>query len=305
MSIVTTTIEDHPRAPPEPPIFANMLRVGEGYFETMGIDLLEGRTFQPSDGAVGFRAVVVSESFARQWWPDMSPLGRRIGNVGNSDENWWQIVGVVSDVRHAGLESDPEQMVYYPSVFGQVQNPGTVRTMDIVVKTSGSPLQLVPVVRRELRDLHPRIPLSNPRSMEDVFDAAMAGTSFTMAMLGAASGIALLLGLVGIYGVISYVVSLRTTEIGVRMAMGATAPSVRGMVVRQGLVLAFVGVGMGLVGAGALSRFISSLLYGVSALDPLTYGVVAVALVSVAACASWIPARRAAAVDPSQALRDE
>jgi ABC-type antimicrobial peptide transport system permease subunit len=141
--------------------------------------------------------------------------------------------------------------------------------------------------------------------MKDVFRAATARTSFTMTMLGAASAIALLLGLVGIYGVISYVVSQRTREIGVRMALGATAPSVRGMVVRQGLALAGAGVGLGLLTAGFLSSLMSSLLFGVGALDPFTYASVSLALVGVAALASWLPARRAAGVDPSRALREE
>jgi ABC-type antimicrobial peptide transport system permease subunit len=141
--------------------------------------------------------------------------------------------------------------------------------------------------------------------MEEVVAAATARTSFTMALLGAASGIALLLGLVGIYGVVSYVVSQRTREIGVRMALGASAPSVRRMVVRQGLALAGAGVGVGLVAAGLASTLMSSLLYGVRAIDPVTYAAVAAALVAVATAASWIPARRAAGVDPAWALRAE
>ncbi|MGW8267403.1 MAG: FtsX-like permease family protein, partial [Longimicrobiales bacterium] len=278
----------------------------EGYFGALGIRLLEGRTFQAGDGAEGTRAAIVSESFARHWWPDVSPLGRRLGDGGGPDgTDWWQIVGVVADVRHQDLQGDPEEMVYYPLTIGPASAPQTARSVDILVKTAGDPLQLVPVLRQELRDLNPRIPLSNPRTMEAVFSAATARTSFTMAMLGAASGIALLLGLVGIYGVVSYVVAQRTKEIGVRMALGATGSSVRGMVVRQGLGLATVGVALGLLAAGLLSSVMSSILFGVSALDPLTYGAVAVALVAVAVLASWIPAVRAASVDPSSALREE
>ena len=141
--------------------------------------------------------------------------------------------------------------------------------------------------------------------MEDVFRNATSRTSFAMAMLGAASGIALLLGLVGIYGVISYMVAQRGKEIGVRMAMGATGPSIRGMVVRQGLGLTVVGVVLGLVAAGLLSSVLSSILFGVAALDPLTYGAVGVGMILTAVLASWIPARRAAAMDPSRALREE
>ncbi len=300
----TIEVEDQPRGPDDLPVFSSRMSVGPGYFEAMGIPLRSGRTFQDGDGADGVRAAVISESFARHWWPDADPIGRRLGG-GDGEESWWQIVGVVGDVHQRALEGDPEEMVYFPLVVGLPAQPQVIRTLDIVVRTSGSPLQLVPVLRRELRDLNPRIPLSNPRTMDAVFGAATAGTSFTMAMLGAASGIALLLGVVGIYGVISYVVSQRTREIGVRMALGASAPSVRRMVVRQGMVLALAGAGVGLVVAGSLSRLMASLLFGVSALDPLTYGGVAASLLLVAMLASWLPARRAAAVDPSRALREE
>ena len=153
--------------------------------------------------------------------------------------------------------------------------------------------------------MNPRIPLANPRTMAEVFRASTARTSFTMAMLGAASGIALLLGLIGIYGVISYVVSQRTREIGIRMALGATAPSVRTLDVRQGLGLALGGVALGLLAAAGMSRVMESVLFGVSAIDPLTYGGVAGALVAVAMLASWLPALRAASVDPSLALRSD
>jgi putative ABC transport system permease protein len=303
IAMTTVPVEDHPRGPEELPIFANWLLVDEGYFQVMGIPLLEGRTFQSGDGAAGVRAVVVSRSFARKWWPDSSPLGRRLGS--RDGEDWWQIVGVVDDVRHQDLQAEPEEMFYYPLTVGSPDAPGTARSLDILVKATSSPLQLVPVLRRALRDINPRIPLSNPRTMEDVFRSATSRTSFAMAMLGAASGIALLLGLVGIYGVISYMVAQRGKEIGVRMAMGATGPSVRGMVVRQGLGLTAAGVVLGLVAAGLLSSVLSSILFGVAALDPLTYGAVGVVMILTAVLASWIPARRAAAMDPSRALREE
>jgi len=177
--------------------------------------------------------------------------------------------------------------------------------MAIVLKTDTDPLSLVPVLRREAQALNPRIPVSDPRTMESMVSGATSRTSFTMALLGAASGIALLLGLVGIYGVVSYVVSQRTREIGVRIALGATAPAVRAMVVRHGLFLSGMGVAVGLLAAGALSSLLASILYGVRPIDPLTYGTVAVALVLVSLAASWLPARRAASVDPARALRAE
>jgi hypothetical protein len=269
----------------------------------MGIELLEGRPLERGDGADGRRAVVVSEAFARHWWPDVTPLGRRVRQ--GPFEDWYEIAGVVADVRQTGLEVPSEEMVYFPALWGAADQPIATRTMDLVVRVAeGDPLQLLPLVRREVQALNPRIPLASPRTMMDVFDAATARTSFTMTMLGTASLVALVLGLVGIYGVVSYVVSQRTREIGVRLALGASGREVRGMVVRQGIALAGVGVGVGLVAAAGLSRVMASLLFGVSAVDPLTYGAVALTLGSVAVLASWLPAVRAAAVDPAIALRE-
>jgi predicted lysophospholipase L1 biosynthesis ABC-type transport system permease subunit len=222
---------------------------------------------------------------------------------GPAEQDWFQIAGVVADARYESLVAPAEEMVYWPSTLGPADDPQPTRAMQVVVKAGSDPLALLPVLRREAEALNARIPLSNPRTMEDILDEATSRTSFTMALLGVASGVALLLGLVGIYGVVSYVVSQRTREIGVRMALGATAPSVRGMIVRHGLVLAGAGVVTGLVAAGVLSSVLASLLYGVSPTDPLTYAVVAAALVVVSVAATWIPAARAAGVDPARALR--
>jgi putative ABC transport system permease protein len=304
MSFYSIDVEDQPRAADELPVFASADQVETGYLEAMGIRILEGRAFQSGDGAEGARSVVVSESFANHWWPGASALGRRVRH-GFPGEEWYQIVGVAADAHYASLTEAPEEMIYWPATVGAAAQPQPTRGMDIVVKTGTDPLALVPVLRREAQALNPRIPVSNPRTMDSIVSDASSRTSFTMALLGAASGIALVLGLVGIYGVVSYVVSQRTREIGVRIALGATAPAVRGMVVRHGLFLSGVGVLIGLVAAGALSSILAKLLYGVSALDPLTYGSVAVALVTVSVAASWIPAMRAAGVDPARALRSE
>ena len=295
-------VEDHPRAEGELPVLASHNSVEPGYLEALGIDLLDGRTLERGDGAEGTRSVVVSESFARHWWPDATALGRRI-RMGMPDEDWFQIVGVVADAKYESLEGTAEEMVYWPSTLGSAAEPEPTRALLVVIKATTDALALLPALRREAAALNARVPLSNPRTMEDVVDDATARTSFTMALLGSASGIALLLGLVGIYGVISYVVSQRTREIGVRMALGATAPSVRGMIVRHGLVLAGAGAVAGLLAARALSSVLGSLLYGVSPTDPLTYAAVAGALVVVSVVATWIPAARAAGVDPARALR--
>ena len=194
-------------------------------------------------------------------------------------------------------------MIYRPTVGGNAEELQVARQLPLMVRVSGDPMAILPVIRREVRALNPRIPISTPRTMAEVAKQATARTSFTVAMLGVASGVALLLGMIGIYGVISYVVSQRTREIGVRMALGASAPGVRTMVVKQGMGLAAVGIVAGLVGAWLMSSVMTSLLFGVSATDPATYAAVALLLSLVAAVASWLPAQRAAGVDPARALR--
>jgi putative ABC transport system permease protein len=180
-----------------------------------------------------------------------------------------------------------------------------VRTRELIVRVSGDPLAFLPVVRGAVRELNARIPLSNPRTMREVMRGAAAETSFTMAVLGSASVRRPAARPVGIYGVVSYVVTQRTRELGVRMALGATRTSVHRMVVRQGVTLAAIGIAAGLLLAGAASRVIETLLFGVSARDPITYLLVATSLVAVAWLASWIPAARAASVDPAIALRQD
>jgi putative ABC transport system permease protein len=281
---------------------AHVTYVDPGYFETLRIPVVDGRTLGDGDAADAFRGLVVSRAYAERWWPDASALGRRLSVLGGDP---WEIVGVVENVRHRGLQEDPEEMLYVPTLTGAVAEPQVARTRELLVRVAGEPMAFLPMVRNEVRELNSQLPVSNPRSVEDVARASAAATSFTMAILGAASLVALLLGLVGIYGVVSYVVTQRTREIGVRMALGATGASVRRMVVQQGVGLAGIGIGAGLIIAAWASRLMDSLLYGVSSHDPVTYGLVAVTLLAVAALASWLPARRAAGVDPTTALRQE
>jgi predicted permease len=304
MSFTGMVLEDHPRAEDELPIFASWVLAGPEYFGTMGIRVRQGRDFQAGDSGTGMRATAVSQAFADRWWPDTSPLGRRM-RFGSNNEEWYQIVGVVDNVRQDRLEEVADEMVYFPLVTEANGQANAVRNVDVVIRTTSEPLALGPVLRERIRTLNTRIPIANVRTGEDVFESAAARTSFTAAMLGAASGIALLLGLIGIYGVISYVVSQRTREIGVRMALGASRSDVRGMVVRQGLILGGVGVALGLIAAAPLSRLMRSLLYGVRPVDPMTYVIVGLSLIAVATAASLIPAVRAAAVDPGRALRIE
>jgi predicted permease len=299
--MTTQELEDHPRGPGERPIFASNNFASPGFFEALDIPLIEGRTFQAGDRGDQTLAAIVSESFARTWWPDASALGRRI----DGEPGELEIVGVVGDVHYQSLEAPAEEMIYRSTVFGSAEDLQTIRQLSLVVRVSGDPTAILPVIRREVRALNPRIPISTPRTMADVSRQATARTSFTVAMLGVASGVALFLGMIGIYGVISYVVSQRTREIGVRMALGASAPAVRRMVVGQGMGMAGVGVVVGLLGAWLTSSVMTSLLFGVSATDPVTYASVALALSFVAGIASWLPAQRAAAVDPARALRQD
>jgi predicted permease len=296
--------EDRPVAEGQIAPLVNVRQVGPGYFAAMGITLAEGRELTFDEGGDLTRAVVVSEAVARTFWPGQSALGRRIRGQGDT-QHAWEVVGVVSDVRFERLDREPGLLVYLPLIYGNPPNLIQTRQFAAVLHVSGDPLAFVPAAREALREADPRLPMVDPTTMEKVARDAMAATSFTALLLGIAAGIALLLGTVGIYGVVSYVVSRRTQEIGVRMALGAPGSQVLREVVAQGMVLTGAGVAVGLLGAWGVSRVLATLLYGVSPTDPATYAATAAALAGVAALASWIPARRAAQVDPVVALRAE
>jgi ABC-type antimicrobial peptide transport system permease subunit len=215
------------------------------------------------------------------------------------------VIGVVGDVRFDAVEDEPLPLAYFPALMGSPEAPVPSRMMDVVVRVAGDPLDAVALARNALRDVDPRLPMINPQTVQAVVDQSMAANSFTVILLGIAAGIALLLGTVGIYGVISYIVSRRTQEIGVRMALGAPGEVVLRSVVGQGMTLAGIGLAVGLLGAWGLSRAMTSMLFGVTATDPLTFGGTAALLALVALAAVWIPARRASRVDPVEALRSE
>jgi predicted permease len=276
-----------------------------GYFGAMRISMLQGRDLTWEDQADQTRGVVVSETLARSFWPDGNALGRQVRSQGS--EHSWEVVGVVADVRFDGVEEEPLPMIYYPVLEGTPESPrgDASRSMAVVLRVSGDPLAAIPTAREALRAADPRLPMINPRTVESVVEDSMAATSFTVLMLGIAAGIALLLGTVGIYGVISYIVSRRTQEIGVRMALGAPGEVVLRSVLKQGMALTGVGLVIGLLGAWGMSNALSSLLYGVATTDPVTFLGTAVFLGLVAILATWVPARRAARVDPVEALRSE
>jgi predicted permease len=274
-----------------------------GYLEIMGIPVLEGRAPEWEDQADRYRGIVISETLARAFWPDESAVGHQIRNR-RSDFSW-EVVGVAGDVRFDDVQDEPLPLAYFPVLGGTPEAVEPARSMDVVVRSSADPLGAIPLVRDALRAVDPRLPMINPRTVERIVEESMASTSFTALLLAIAAGIALLLGTVGIYGVISFIVSRRTQEIGVRMALGAPAEVVLRSVLSQGMTLTGIGVGVGLLGAWGLSRVLASLLYGVAATDPLTFGGTAVLLGVVALAAVYLPARRAARVDPMEALRSE
>ncbi len=309
-----TWFQDFPITADEVPDVIETNRVTAGFLETMGVRLLEGRTLDAFDARDRTGAVVVTRALAEHYWPGESALGKRLSqnsDVGRataeSDIPWQTIVGVVEDVRTVQMDQEPVPLLFFP-LLQDIPDGGSDRTpnsMAWAIRTSGEPTALLPAIRQTVWAQDPNIPIADIRTMESMVRDSMARTSFSMALLVIAALVALLLGTVGIYGVISYVVTQRTREMGIRLALGAEEGLVAGMVLRQGGVLAGLGILIGLVGALGLTRLMEALLYGVSATDPLTFLAVPVVLGAVALLASWLPARRAARTDPVEALRAE
>ncbi len=295
------TVEGRPSAPPgQNHGLSNFQVVTPDYFRAMGVRILKGRVFgeRDRDGAPG--VVLVNETLARAFWPTEDPVGKRL-RLGGEDPNvpWLTIVGVVNDVRYRGLDAAIRQDLYLPSA----QAPQ--REMSMVVRTASEPMGLAAAVRAAVLSVDADLPIYRVRGMREVVDASLGQQRFPLQILAAFALLALVLAAVGIYGVMSYAVTQRTHEIGVRMALGAGRAEVLRMVVGQGLRLAIMGVAVGLAGSLALTRLLSSLLFGVSATDPATFVGVPVLLAAVAALACYIPARRATRVDPMVALRCE
>jgi putative ABC transport system permease protein len=290
-----------PLAPGEEPELEARTIAGD-YFRTMGIPLLQGRdlTSQDRDGAplVG----VVNQSFVREYFTNGDPIGARIAWARGNPRQWMTIVGVVGDVKHYGFNL-PELPAFYFSYL-QLQQPWK-RWMYVAVRDDAKSLALANQVKDRIWSIDKAIPVNRLRTMTDVMAASLAAQRFNMTLMGIFATVALVLASVGIYGVISYSVTQRTHEIGVRMALGAKASDVLRGVLKQGLQLAAAGVAIGLGAAFALTRVMSTLLFGVSATDPIIFAVISLMLTGVALGATFIPARRATKVDPMIALRYE
>ncbi|HLM55515.1 MAG TPA: ABC transporter permease, partial [Pyrinomonadaceae bacterium] len=269
------------------------------YLRTLGVPLRAGRELEERDGPEAPQVVLVNETTARKHWPGADAVGRRVKLGPNAQGPWVTVVGVVGDVRNFGLESEARPEVYAP----HRQSPqGRMR---LVLRTGGDPLGLVPAVRSAVRSLDPELPFSQVTTMEELLARSVAQRRLSTLLLGGFAGTALLLAALGIYGVMAYSVTQRAREIGIRMALGARGGDVVRMVLRQGMALALAGVACGMAAGLVAARLMRGLLYGVSAVDPLTFFGMAGVLTCVALLACYVPARRATKIDPLIALRAE
>nr|MBA3318711.1 ABC transporter permease [Gemmatimonadales bacterium] len=269
--------------------------VGAGYFETMGIPLVRGRGFEPSDRGGTAEVAVVNETFARKFWPGENAIGRRFRT---RKEGTLEVVGVARDGKYLSLTEEPQPHFYEP--FAQAYEADMV----LLVRTAGDPRSILPALAREARALDPELPL-DVTTMSEHLGFALLPQRIGAAVLGLFGAVAALLAAFGLYGVMSYVVSQRTAEIGIRMALGARAMDVRLLVVRRALALTLAGLVLGLAGAVAATRVLAAFLVDVSPTDLTTLATVTALFMTVALLASWLPARRAAAVDPMRAIRGE
>ncbi len=295
----TFSILGRPALPAGEFITTEMAWVSPDYFHVMGISLIKGRTFSEQDTETTPQVVVISEAMARRWWPNEDPLGKRL-KIDYGDKLSPEIVGVVADV-HDGLDAEPAPHLYVS--YAQVPRDA----MYLVARASGTMNipALAGLLRREVQSLDKDIAVYRVRSMDQVMAVSVGSRRFNMLLLAIFAGLAMVLAAVGIYGVMAYGITQRTHEIGLRMALGAQRRDVLGMLIGHALTLAGAGVALGVAGALALTRLMASLLYGVTATDPLTFALVSLLLAAVVLGASYIPARRATRLDPMVALRYE
>jgi putative ABC transport system permease protein len=295
--------EPRPVTPGEGPPCLPIFFVGPGYFRALGVPL-RGKAQEWSDGPASPSTAVASAALAQRLWPGQDPLGKAIGGDPTVS---YRVAGVAGDLRANGLDHPPIEALYLPLSAGARSELGQpLRDVTVVVRTASErPDRMVPGIRRAVADLDPGVPVAEVRLMEEILRSSTARISFSTLLLGVSSGVALLLAALGIYGLLAFLIARRYREIGIRLALGARREQVRRLVLVQSLRLAITGVVLGLVGVALTTRLLRSLLFGVDPLDPLTLGAAAAFLVTVAFSASWMPARRAMAVPPLEALRHE
>ncbi len=289
-------IDGRPEPGPGQGPHADIRNTNHDYFRAMRIPLRTGRQFTEADVRGNAKVVLISEVLAHRYFAGEDPVGQRI-RVGSLSNEPLEIIGIVGDVRHRGLELGLRETLYIPSL--------RIGFSNLVIRTANDPLSLASAVRKEVAAIDPNQPVANIKTMERWVSESVAQPRFRTLLLGLFSAVALLLSVVGIYGVMSYAVAQRTHELGIRMALGASPGDLLGMVIRQGMKLALAGAAIGLVVALALTSLIKDLLFGVEATDPLTYVSIVILLTGVAVLACYLPARRATKVDPMIALRQE
>ena len=303
MAQMTVQIEGRPIENPAAAPRADTYAVRPDYFETTGVPVLRGRRFEYTDGERAAPVVIIGKTMAEELWPGEDPIGRRIRVPGAPLAPLRTIVGVVGDVKHFGLHLPVTPQAYVP----HAQPPWRMPSMTVVVRADAErdPLSLVSTVREHVRSIDPLQPVTRIQTFDDIVAQSMATRRFTLVLLASFAGTAVLLAIGGLYGALSYIVSQRARDIGVRMALGASARTITGLVTRQGMTPAFVGLGVGLLASVAIGRVIESMLFGVSPGDLVTYATVITMILAGAFAACLFPARRAALVDPAVTLRPE
>jgi predicted permease len=276
----------------------------DGYIEAMGERILRGRSFTAADRTNTQLVAMINEEMARRYWPGRDALGGRF-RLGGPNRPWITVVGIVADVKHNGLTGVVKEKFYIPHTQWHVSRDNAIRSMSLVIRTAGEPSALVAAVRREIGALDPSLPVADVRTMEDVVGASLSTPRFTGILMMVFAALAIMLSAIGIYGVLSYLVSRRTREIGIRVAIGAGRAQVLHMILQQALAMTLLGIGIGLAGAIWAARLMAPMLHGVTPRDPLTFAAVAALLACVATIASLVPALRATRVDPILALKAE
>jgi putative ABC transport system permease protein len=301
-AVAAITVEGRPAPKPGAAPMLPVRRVSPGYFELMGIRLRRGRLFSAVDRMGTMPVAVIDESMARALWPGEDPLGKRLRD-NDSGDAWYTVVGVVGDIHESALKDDVHPEFY--ELTSQVPAASVPFMMRIVVRTDGDPLSLVSGIQDVVHHVDPNQPVSRIRTMDQVVANTLAGSRFSLLLLGLFAALALVLSIVGIYGVTSYAVAQRRRELGLRMALGAQRKGILGLVVRETGALAGLGIALGLAAALASTRLLGSLLFGVGAIDPATFLAASLGVLAISLSAAWLPGRRATRVDPIVALRTE
>jgi len=299
LATVTFTVQGKPVPVGQAPS-ADYRAVSFDYHRAMGIRITKGREFNERDQLDAPDVAIVNEELARRYWPGEDPIGKRL-QVGTELTRWREVVGVAANARLTSLEANADPAIYAP--FPQNSWPNALRISSIVVRGSSDPRSLIPTIRQELRSIDPSLPITQIRTMDEIIAASLSQRRFNTALLAVFALIAGVLAAIGIYGVMSYTVTQRTHEMGIRMALGAQASDIIKMVTGDGAKLALLGIGVGVGAAIITTRLMASLLFSVGATDPLTFVVMALLLAAVTLLASYLPARRAAGTDPMTALR--